>query len=473
MATSRSNKVRLIRMSDNPYGVGQRTGWGMTKRALAGVKNSLFYSDEEIRRRELPSLSTRGSVFFNPETGEIEDYDPNTHYIDENFDGKFRASANAYGGTQSGIRSLGGLLGLVSPEQTFYGVPKVPSSQLEIDRLIDEKFREDTSTPISRGERTGYEESAQSPAQSIRSYARGSDYEPRIEPIAPSLSSDFLTKQQEEDDLFRDATSTDMSMGKSEMTPQGVGQGPSALPWQQENPKYSPEFMAGRSQIAMDQIRDMNRRKMPTAAQFDDYLNQSLRDPNSSINAGLANMRAQSQAQTQSRMQNTRMNALAESVDPSATTMPMSASPFASNDFRNRLSSPYSAPASSGAIAQSGRELADANYAELTRKSLGMDRELNARTKAQTDARVETTLGRLRAASDAIYAPSLGSPRTGGSISVSGPQPVLGNTRSQIFGTPTKRVLTPEEEDIEMQMENFRQGLRRPQGQSTRPQFPY
>lgn len=141
---------------------------------------------------------------------------------------------------------------------------------------------------------------------------------------------------------------------------------------------------------------------MPSAKHFDDYLNQSLKDPNSSISTGLASMRAQSQAQTQSRMQNTRMNALAESVDPSATTMPMSASPFASNDFRQRLSSPYSGPADSRSIAQSGREVADNNYADLTRRSLGMDKDLAAGTKTQIDARVNNTLGRLETASNAV-----------------------------------------------------------------------
>ena len=49
--------------------------------------------------------------------------------------------------------------------------------------------------------------------------------------------------------------------------------------------------LSGMDPNKMSQSQYMNSRGTPTAAQFDDYINQSLQDPNSSINAGLASMR--------------------------------------------------------------------------------------------------------------------------------------------------------------------------------------
>ena len=488
------NRTRLVKMSDDVNSAGNRTMYGSIGRTIGAGFNNLFNNDKELARKK---LSSNGNYFFNPETGELEDYDEKIHYIDENYEGKTAPNEGRYiDTTQSGFGMLGQLLGLNSRNQQYFGVPK---GELTPNQEYINQFPASNPNYKPSGPQTAKPLPTNGPAQSIRA----SSQMPQA-PLRNPLSIEARLGYTPYDTLTKGST-LGMNTGLDPIKPldgsslyseQGYGMN-SNQPAGQLNyaglasmPRDSEmKTSTGQpNQSAYNSFQSLPPVRNTSAKNFDEYINQSLQDPNSSINAGLANMRAQNQ----SRMQNTRMNALAESVDPSATTMPMSASPFASDDFRKRLSSPYSGPADSRSIAQSAREVADNNYADLTRRSLGMDKELKARTGR---AVVENTLGRLETASNAVRnlgarapvnsnsqwgnagSPSVTqSPLAWNDGSLSSQAPMASRTQTTLNNATTigtgsgRRMLTPEEE-LEAQMEMYQRGI--PQGKSTRPQFPY
>ena len=274
-------KVYNVRnAADRPYKLFSRSGsWFGT----AG-------EEQELSRRYVNSL------------GEPIDYDEKDHDLDEETDvtanygpkspdrtgegnpDYIRTLTNPNRSTLGAFRhDVGNIIrtgGDPDFAATFHQTNIGKTNQLYAQKAEDEQFREATSTALSRGDASAYA----TPADNVRSSAQ------------TQAQRDYLEAQQAEDEQFRQDTSTDVSLGERSgyATPadnvRSSAQGPSALPWQ----GAQRSTLLGMDPNKMSQSQYMNSRGMPTAAQFDDYLNQSLRDPNSSINAGLASMRARS-----------------------------------------------------------------------------------------------------------------------------------------------------------------------------------